>query len=101
MKTQVSELFKLYQTENIYNLLKLDTKTGRIWQIQWSLDEDNEGVWSINSIDLSVVYGSSTFELYPTKNIYQFILLDKATGRQWHVQWGFEYKKRWIRQILN
>ena len=26
--------YKLYKTENVYNLLKLDTKTGKIWQVQ-------------------------------------------------------------------
>ena len=30
--------YKLYQTENIYTLLQLDTKTGMIEQVQWSLD---------------------------------------------------------------
>ena len=29
------ERYKMYETENIYNLLKLDTKTGKIEQIQW------------------------------------------------------------------
>ncbi len=93
--------YKLYQTENIYTLLQLDTKTGRIKQVQWSLDSDNEGSLTINDDDLSYGhgYGSGSFELYPTKNIYQFILLDKTRGRKWHVQWGMEYAKRWIRRI--
>lgn len=91
--------FKLYPTDNIYTLLKLDTATGKIDQLQWSLDSDNEGTIPINSDDLSYNSGSGTFELYPTKNMYQFILLDKVTGRQWHVQWGMETSKRWIRAI--
>lgn len=93
--------YKMYQTENIYNLLRLDTKTGRIDQVQWSLDSDKEGTVTINSNDLSYGqgYGSNTFELYPTKNMYQFILLDKTDGRMWHVQWGMESNKRWITRI--
>ena len=91
--------YKLYQTENIYTLLQLDTKTGRIQQVQWSLDSDDEGSLSINDDDLSYGYGSGSFELYPTKNMYQFILLDKTDGRKWHIQWGMESSKRWIRQI--
>lgn len=91
--------FKLYPTDNIYTLLKLDTATGKIDQLQWSLDSDNEGTIPINSDDLSYNSGSGTFELYPTKNMYQFILLDKVTGRQWHVQWGMDLSKRWIRAI--
>ena len=91
--------FKLYPTENIYTLLKLDTATGKRNQLQWSLDSDEEFSVIINSADLSLDTGCGTFELYPTKNIYQFILLDKVTGRHWHVQWGINSSKRWIRRI--
>ena len=93
--------YKLYQTENIYTLLQLDTKTGMIEQVQWSLDSDNDGSVSINSDDLTygLGYGSGSFELYPTKNMYQFILINKTTGQKWHVQWGMESSKRWIRRI--
>ncbi|MDY3295081.1 MAG: hypothetical protein SOX40_04270 [Bacteroidaceae bacterium] len=93
--------YKLYQTENIYTLLQLDTKTGMIEQVQWSLESKNEGSVSINSDDLTYGYGygSGSFELYPTKNMYQFILLDKTNGKKWHIQWGMEDSKRWIRRI--
>jgi hypothetical protein len=71
--------YKLYPTENIYTFLRLDTKTGKIDQVQWSLDKEKEGSVSINKDDLSGFdYGSGRFELYPTKNMYQFILLDKT-----------------------
>lgn len=95
--------FKLYSTENIYTFLQLDTRTGKIKQVQWSLDADKEGCVTINDVDLT--YGTAIgndierFELYPTKNMYQFILLDKATGDKWHIQWGMECTKRWIRPI--
>lgn len=93
--------YKLYQTDNIYTLLRLDTRTGRIDQLQWSLDSSNEGSVTINDVDFTYGkgYGSGTFELYPTKNMYQFILIDKINGRTWHVQWGMEAAKRWIRRI--
>lgn len=94
--------YKLYPTDNIYTLLELDTQTGRIKQVQWSLDSDNEGTLTINNDDLSfgLGYGSNSFELYPTKNMYQFILIDKTDGRKWHVQWGTSGdKSRWIRRI--
>lgn len=93
--------YKLYQTENIYTLLQLDTKTGKIEQVQWSLDSNNEGSVTINEVDLSLGFGlgSGSFELYPTKNMYQFILLDKTNGRKWHVQWGMKATQRWIRRI--
>jgi len=91
--------YKMYTTENVYNLLKLDTKTGRIEQVQWSLDTNKEFTMTINDTDLSWDTGCGTFELYPTQNMYQFILLDKVNGRCWHVQWGIGDNKRWIRRI--
>lgn len=91
--------YKLYPTENIYIHLKLDTRTGQIDLIQWSLDDDKEGSMTLNSEDLSYDTGCGTFELYPTKNIYQFLLLDKVTGRTWHVQWGFERDECLIKRI--
>lgn len=93
--------YKLYKTENLYNLLRLDTKTGKIEQVQWSLDKKStEGTFTINDTDLS--WGDSQagcFELYPTNNMYQFILIDTTNGRMWHVQWGIGDSKRWIRRI--
>ena len=93
--------YKLYPTENMYTFLLLDTKTGMIDKVQWSLDTEKEFKVSINSEDLTYGYGygSGSFELYPTQNMYQFVLLDKTTGRTWHVQWGMESNKRWIRRI--
>ena len=52
--------FKLYPTENIYTFLKLDTATGKIDQLQWSLDSDNEGCVTINSDVLAVELLSCT-----------------------------------------
>lgn len=91
--------YKLYPTENVYNLLKLDTATGRLWQVQWSLNSNEEMTVSINSRSLSYNEKIGTFELYPTQNMYQFILLDTTNGRTWHIQWGTNSKKRWIRPV--
>lgn len=97
----LKQRYKLYQTENIYNFLLLDTKTGQIKQVQWSLESNKEGAVTINDEVLTYGhgYGSGSFELYPTKNMYQFILLDKTDGRRWHVQWGMDTTDRWIRRI--
>ena len=97
---QTRDRYKLYPTTNTYNSLLLDTKTGRIEQVQWSQNRDNEGSFSINSEDLSYKgYTAGSFELYPTPNMFQFILIDKVNGRKWHVQWGLKSSEMWIRQI--
>lgn len=93
--------YKLYKTENLYTFLKLDTQTGRIKQLQWSLKIGEEFEIYLNSDDLSNRDSDlGQFELYPTSNMYQFILLDKVNGRTWHVQWGQKSTERWIRRIL-
>ncbi len=102
MDMSLKNRYKLYKTENLYNMLKLDTETGKIEQVQWSFDDTNEGSIIINDEDLTWGFGkgSGTFELYPTNNMYQFILLDKTDGRMWHVQWGQNSSNRWIRMIF-
>ena len=98
--TSPPPLYKLYKTENIYTLLKLNTATGEIDQLQWTLNQKNEGTMPINEVNLSFLLEiPGTFELYPTGNMYQFILLDTRLGRTWHVQWGIGDKNRWIRRI--
>ena len=36
------------------------------------------------------------FTIYPTQNIYNFILLDQIDGRLWQVQWATEPKSRLV-----
>ena len=39
------------------------------------------------------------FELYPTQNMYNFILLDKVKGGTWQVQWSAKEKERGVMRI--
>jgi hypothetical protein len=39
------------------------------------------------------------FTLYPSANMYVFIMLDQEDGRQWQVQWGTAADKRFIAEI--
>lgn len=36
--------FTLYKTENIYNLILLDQKDGRVWQVQWNNKSELRGI---------------------------------------------------------
>ena len=40
------------------------------------------------------------FTLYPTENMWTFILLDQIDGGTWQVQWSFEAKNRLVLRIF-
>ena len=91
--------YKIYPTSNMYNFLKLDTKTGQVYRIQWAI-EDNKRYETNVSNKYLVAYDDAQvngrFELYATENIYNFILLDKFSGKAWQIQWGFEIENNVI-----
>ncbi len=83
------QTYRLYQTQNIHNQLRLNTATGEVTQIQ-----DDGQKWTIVS-DIEP-YGKTAnrFSLFETENIWTFIELDTFTGRLWQVQFstkGIEY----------
>ncbi len=88
--------YKMFPTENIWTLLKLDTRNGKIWQVQYSVDNNYRGEVVLNDKTLisDDVAENGRFTLYPTKNMYNFILLDQIDGRIWQVQWSIEDENR-------
>ena len=40
--------FQLFPTTNMWTFIKLDTRNGRMWQVQWSIDVDQRLVIPIN-----------------------------------------------------
>ena|ERR1700690_1103996 len=82
--------YRLFRSKNTYTLLKLDTRTGRVWQVQWGVDQQHRFVVPINLKELAQGGKTGRFTLYPTPNIYTFVLLDQEDGRAWQVQWGDE-----------
>ncbi len=90
--------YRLFPTENIWTFLKLDTRNGLIWQVQYSLQEGNRGEVELNARPL-VTGGEAEngrFTLYPTKNMYNFILLDQISGKMWQAQWAMDEENRGI-----
>lgn len=79
--------YRLFKTQNIFTFLKLDTRTGKIWQVQWG-DKEHRFIEPLNSKPLASGGKSGRFTLYPTKNIFTFVLLDQESGDSWHIQWG-------------
>lgn len=87
--------YLLYPTTNIYTFLKLDTRNGKIWQVQYSMDE-NEFEVALNPQELVVSGKPGQFALYPTTNNWTFLLLDTVNGDVWHVQWSQDAINRGI-----
>jgi hypothetical protein len=93
--------FRLFPTTNMWTFIKLDTRNGLMWQIQYSLNSEGRMVTSLNldpliSLDKEV---KDRFTLYPTQNMYNFILLDQISGKTWQVQWSIDYINRHITPI--
>lgn len=89
--------YKLYPTEHFKIQLKLDTATGKVWMVQISLGDSDAMVVPVD--ETSVLFDfedvrAGRFELYPTKNMYNFILLDTKYGYTYQVQWSVDKEKR-------
>ncbi|NBX87360.1 MAG: hypothetical protein EBQ97_02430 [Bacteroidetes bacterium] len=90
--------FRLYPTQNMWNFIKLDTRNGKIWQVQYGLKSEARFEIVLNGITLtsSDKEENNRFALYPTQNFYSFILIDQLDGRTWQVQWSTEPENRGI-----
>lgn len=96
--------YQLFKTQNKWNFLKLDTATGLIWQVQYSVENDLNRFQEPLNTDWLIVPSydemiSGRFTLYSTDNIYNFILLDQIDGRCWQVQWSFNSSQRMVLRI--
>lgn len=92
MQENTKELpaFKMIATENIYILLKWNTRTGEVWMTQYALSDTDAIEHKIPSI-INVASENSwngRFELYPTKNMFNFIMVDTYFGNTYQVQWN-------------
>lgn len=100
-QTFVEAPYKLFSTENYWTFIKLDTRNGKMWQVNFSLKEKGIEL-EINSIPLvgreEEVNGR--FTLYPTKNMYNFLLLDQINGYVYQVQWSMDKENRGIYYLL-
>ena len=95
--------YKLYPTQIMWTFLKLDTETGRIWQVQYSVKgNDTRFEVPLNPGNIAKALKRSQkagrYALFPTQNMYNFILLDQIDGDTYQVQWGKE-ENRMLMQI--
>lgn len=88
--------YRLFPTTNLYNFIKLNTRNGEMWQVQWSTDSDKRFVTNLNLVSLvgKAEEKNGRFTLSPTQNINTFLLIDQLDGRVWQVQWSIDPEKR-------
>lgn len=82
--------YRLYKTKNIYNFIKLDTRTGQMEMVQWTTNgfPGTYMLSDVKRVDNPEDEIPGRFTLYSTTNFYNFVLLDQIDGRTWQVQWS-------------
>lgn len=94
-------IYKLYPTQNMYTFLELNTVTGQIWIVQWSTS-GNRMKYTLSEEEQIYAWDTpiaGRFELYPTENMYNFVMLDNIKGYCYQVQWNFDADKRFVIRI--
>lgn len=95
--------FKMYKTSHDYILVKLDTATGRVWMVQMGMGDKSTrrevAVDDSSPLCDHDVAVNGRFELYPTNNSYNYIMIDTQLGTTYQVQWHTEPGKRFRKLI--
>lgn len=96
--------YRLFPTKNNWTFIKLDTATGQMWQVQYSVNDDDSPrmEYELNPDILLRNWQEpicGRYTLYETKNMFNFILLDTIDGFLWQVQWNIEKEYRAIFRI--
>lgn len=97
-RNQIAVKYRLFATQNIWTFIKLNTRNGQMWQVQYDIEGNNRFETSLYIKPLVNIEKelNDRFTLYPTQNMWTFILLDQYDGRTWQVQWSREPKNRGI-----
>jgi len=89
-----AQTYKLYQTKNINNQLKLNTMTGEVYQVQ------NDGQkFLVHEASTPSGETPKRYSLYDTQNMWTYILLDEFSGKLWQCQYsvkGINYISSWV-----
>lgn len=100
VEKECKEVFQLFSTSNMWTFLKLDTRDGRIWMLQYDVKGDNRMEEPLNGKPLVATPAEpGRFTLCPTQNMYTFLLLDQSDGRVWQIQWSWDSEYRLVMPI--
>jgi hypothetical protein len=94
-------VYRLFATKNKYTFIKLNTRNGQMTHVQWGTGTNDSFEYPLSNISQVSKEDerNGRFFLYPTTNLYNFILLDQIDGRAWQVQWNTEEKSRLVLRI--
>ena len=96
-------IYQLFPTKNFWTFIKLDTRNGKMWQVHFGVEDDTKtGELILNSLPLvdKEEEINGRFNLYPTENMYNFLLLDQINGVVVQVQWSLDATKRGIVSVI-
>jgi hypothetical protein len=101
ISTDSAVVYRLFSTRNMYTFIKLNTRNGKMWQVQWGTESQYQFETTLSNISRVTIEDerNGRFFLYPTTNIYNFILIDQIDGRVWQVQWSTKANERMVDRI--
>lgn len=91
-------VYQLFPTQNMWTFIKLNTRNGKMWQVQYVVSGDNrfETFLSLRPLVSEEEEVNGRFTLYPTQNMYNFLLLDQINGYVYQVQWAIKKEQRFV-----
>ncbi len=91
-------IYQLFPTQNAWTFLKLNTRNSTVRQVHFDVEGDNRYETFLNLIPLvdEEKEINNRFTLYPTQNLWTFILFDQIDGKSWQVQWNQKPENRGI-----
>ena len=95
--------YRLFPTINARYFIKLNTRTGQMWQIDFDSKDKNQLEIPLNNLSLVAKQKEvdNRFTLYPTENSWSFLLLDQINGKIWQTQWDLKPNKSEIFTLNN
>ncbi len=95
--------YRVFPTANMWYFIKLNTRTGQMWQIEFDQKKTNQLDIPLNNLSLVEEQKEvdNRFILYPTQNNWNFLLLDQINGKIWQVNWDMKPEKNKVLPLSN
>jgi hypothetical protein len=94
-------VFQIFPTNDESMFIKLDSRNGKMWQIQLYMDKSNCCETILNSTPLVMIENEQKgrFTIQKSNQLNHFFLLDQVNGNVYKVQWSYKEKQRSVIQI--